>query len=250
MTNKNIIRTAMAALILGVLSSCDGRIEPLEPELPPVTDSEAQGDLVTMTFSASKPEGVEWKAEDRVAIYDGVAKREFTVAQVKEDGIAVLKGQVAEGAEQFHAVWPYAYASEALPVEGKISVNIPAVQNVAENAVSDPDAIVCIGQISDGTITFESAVSHIKVNIPEEVKSVSVKGLAYENIAGNAASVVLQPSGETFKAGQSSIAVIPQTFQLGSKVVYASEGYQAVAKIVPEQGSELVLDPGQIHDIT
>lgn len=250
MKSKDIIRFAMAALILGVLSSCDGRIEPLELELPPVTDSEAQGDLVTMTFSASKPEGVEWKAEDRVAIYDGVAKREFTVAQVKEDGMAVLEGLVAEGAEQFYAVWPYAYASETIPVEGKISVNIPAVQNVAENAVSDPDAIVCIGQISDRTITFESAVSHIKVNIPEEVKSVSIKGLAYENIAGNAVSVVLQPSGETFKAGQYSIAVIPQTFKLGYKVVYAREGYQAVAKIVPEQGSELVLAPGQIHDIT
>ena len=250
MINKNTIRTAMTALIIGALSSCDGKIDPLELELPPVSDSETQGSLVTMTFSASKPEGVEWKAEDRVAIYDGVAKREFTVAQVKEDGKAVLEGQVAEGAEQFYAVWPYAYASETLPVEGKVSVNIPAVQNVAENAVSDPDAVVCIGQISDGTITFESAVSHIKVNIPEGVASVCVKGLAYENIAGNAASVVLQSSGETFKAGQYRIAVIPQTFKVGYKVVYVKEGYQAVAKIVPEQGSELVLAPGEIHDIT
>lgn len=250
MINKNTIRTAMAALIIGALSSCDGKIDPLEPELPPVSDSETQGSLVTMTFSASKPEGFAWKAEDRVAIYDGVAKREFTVVQVKEDGKAVLEGQVVEGAEQFHAVWPYAYASEALPVEGKISVNIPAVQNVAENAVSDPDAVVCIGQISDGTITFESAVSHIKVNIPEGVASVCVKGLAYENIAGNAASVVLQPSGETFKAGQYSIAVISQTFKIGYKVVYAREGYQAVAKVIPEHGAELVLAPGQIYDIT
>ena len=250
MINKNTIRTAMAALIIGALSSCDGKIDPLELELPPVSDSETQGSLVTMTFSASKPEGVEWKAEDRVAIYDGVAKREFTVAQVKEDGKAVLEGQVVEGAEQFHAVWPYAYASEVLPVEGKISVNIPAIQNVAENAVSDPDAVVCIGQISDGTITFESAVSHIKVNIPEGVASVCVKGLAYENIAGNAASVVLQPSGETFKAGQYRIAVIPQTFKVGYKVVYVKEGYQAVARVVPEHGAELVLAPGQIYDIT
>ena len=250
MINKNTIRTAMAALIIGALSSCDGKIDPLELELPPVSDSETQGSLVTMTFSASKPAGLSWKAEDRVAIYDGVAKREFTVVQVKEDGKAVLEGQVVEGAEQFHAVWPYAYASEALPVEGKISVNIPAVQNVAENAVSDPDAVVCIGQISDGTITFESAVSHIKVTIPEGVASVCVKGLAYENIAGNAASVVLQPSGETFKAGQYSIAVISQTFKIGYKVVYAREGYQAVAKVIPEHGAELVLAPGQIYDIT
>lgn len=250
MINKNTIRTAMAALILGALSSCDGKIDPLELELPPVSDSETQGSLVTMTFTASKPEGLAWKSEDRVAIYDGVAKREFTVAQVKEDGKAVLEGQVVEGAEQFHAVWPYAYASEALPVEGKISVNIPAIQNVAENAVSDPDAVVCIGQISDGTITFESAVSHIKVNIPEGVASVCVKGLAYENITGNAASVVLQPSGETFKAGQYRIAVIPQTFKVGYKVVYVKEGYQAVAKVVPEHGAELVLAPGQIYDIT
>ena len=53
----------MAALILGALFSCDGKIAPLEPELPPVTDSEAQENLVTMTFSALKPAGLAWKAE-------------------------------------------------------------------------------------------------------------------------------------------------------------------------------------------
>ena len=183
MTYKNIIRTAVAALILGALSSCDGYIAPLEPELPPVTDPESQENLVEMTLSASKPEGNVWRTDDKVAIYDGVAKREFTVVQVNEAGVATLNGRVKEGTEQLHAVWPYAYASETLPVEGKVSVNIPAVQNVSENAVSDPDAVVYVGQISDGNIVFESAVSHIKVNIPEEVKSVSVKGLAYENIA-------------------------------------------------------------------
>lgn len=250
MTNKNIIRTAMAALILGALSSCDGYIAPLEPELPPVTDPESQENLVEMTLSASKPEGNVWRTDDKVAIYDGVAKREFTVVQVNEAGVATLNGRVKEGAEQLHAVWPYAYASETLPVEGKVSVNIPAVQNVAEKAFSDPDAVVCIGHVSDGTITFESAVSHIMVNIPEGVASVSIKGLAYENIAGNTASVVLQPSGETFEAGQYSIAVLPQTFKVGYKVVYAKEGYQAVAKVVPEQGAELVLAPGQVYDIT
>jgi hypothetical protein len=88
------------------------------------------------------------------------------------------------------------------------------------------------------------------VNIPDGVASVSIKGLAYENIAGNTASVVLQPSGETFEAGQYSIAVLPQTFKVGYKVVYAKEGYQAVAKVVPEQGAELVLAPGQVYDIT
>lgn len=250
MTYKNIIRTAMAALILGALSSCDGKIAPLEPELPPVMDSETQENLVTMTFSASKPAGFAWKAEDKVAIYDGAAKREFTVVQLSEDGTAVLKGLVEEGAEQFHAVWPYAYASENLPVEGKVSVNIPAVQNVSENAVSDPDAVVYVGQISDGNIVFESAVSHIKINIPEGVTSVSIKGLAYENVAGNTAYVVLHPSGETFKAGQYSIAVIPQAFKIGYKAVYAKDGYLAVAKVVPEQDAELVLAPGQVYDIT
>ena len=99
MTYKNIIRTAVAALILGALSSCDGKIAPLEPELPPVMDSETQENLVTMTFSASKPAGFAWKAEDKVAIYDGAAKREFTVVQLSEDGTYPDFQKEAEEAE-------------------------------------------------------------------------------------------------------------------------------------------------------
>ena len=128
MTTKNIIRFTTAVLILGNLASCDGNLAQLEPELPPVEDSEALKNLVDTTFSALQPEDIVWKAEEKVAIYDGVAKREFTVAEVDDAGLAVLEGHVAAGAEEIHAVWPYDSASETLPEGGKVIVNVPAVQ--------------------------------------------------------------------------------------------------------------------------
>ena len=250
MTTKNIIRFTTAVLILGNLASCDGNLAQLEPELPPVEDSEALKNLVDTTFSALQPEDIVWKAEEKVAIYDGVAKREFTVAEVDDAGLAVLEGHVAAGAEEIHAVWPYDSASETLPEGGKVIVNVPAVQTVSEEGNSDPAATVCVGKLTDGRIAFEKAISHIKVSIPDGVTSVSIKGLAYENVSGNTASVVLNPAGEMFKAGEYSIAVSPQNFKIGYKVVYAKEGYLAVAKIVPVQDSELVIEAGKSYDIT
>ena len=250
MTTKNIIRFTTAVLILGNLVSCEGNLAQLEPELPPVEDSEALKNLVDTIFSASQPEGVVWKVEDKVAIYDGVAKREFTVVEADDDGFAVLAGRVAAGAEEIHAVWPYDSASETLPVEGNFLVNVPAVQTAGDGGSADPAAMVCVGKLSDGKIAFEKAISHIKVSIPDGVTSVSVKGLAYENVSGNTASVVLNPAGEMFKAGEYSIAVSPQNFKIGYKVVYAKEGYLAVAKIVPVQDSELVIEAGKSYDIT
>lgn len=235
---------------MGNLASCDGNLAQLEPELPPVEDSEALKNLVDTTFSASLPEDVVWKVDDKVAIYDGVAKREFAVAEVDDSGLAVLNGYVAAGAEEIHAVWPYESASETLPEEGKVIVNVPAVQTVGEEGNSDPAATVCVGKLTDGRIAFEKAISHVKVSIPDGVTSVSVKGLAYENVSGNTASVVLNPAGETFKAGEYSIAVFPQSFRIGYKVVYAKDGYLAVAKIVPAQDSEMVLEAGKSYDIT
>lgn len=250
MIKKNIIGSAMAALVFGLLPSCDEKIAPLEPELPPVEDSEVQKDLVETMLSASQPEQVAWKAEDALAVYDGVAKRKFTIVEVNEAGVATLKGYVAEGAEDFHAVWPYDAASETLPVEGAVSISVPAEQIVADGADSDPDALVYVGHAADGNITFEKAVSNIKVNVPEGVTSVSVKGLAYENVAGNTAAVVLKPASGAFNAGVYSIAVLPQTFRLGYKVVFAMEDNLAVAKVVPSEEAGIVLEAGKVYDVT
>lgn len=248
MTTKNIYRFAIAVLIIGSLASCDGKITELEPELPPVEDSEALGNLRDTTFTASQPSGVVWKAEDKVAVYDGAAKREFAIVNVSEDGVATLNGYVAEEAEEFMAVWPYDSADETLTEDGKVSFSVPAVQTVAEDLNADPAAAVCVGTVSEGMIAFEMAISHIKVNVPEGVTSVSIKGLAYESVSGNTAAVVLNPSGDAFKAGEYNLAVVPQDFKSGYKVVYLKDGYQAVVAMASESG--ILIEAGQTYDIT
>ena len=250
MTKKNIIRFSVAAMTVVNMASCDGKLAPLEPELPPVEDSEALKDLVDTTFTALQPEGVVWKADDLVAVYDEVGKREFKVVGVSEEGVAVLHGHVSDSSKVYHAVWPYAAASETLPSEGKVSINVPAEQIVADGAVADSSATVCTGQVAEGKITFEKAVSHVKINVPDGVTSVSIKGLAYENVAGNTTTVTLSPEGGVFKSGTYEIVVLPQVFKAGYKVVYAKDGYLAVSKIFPAPETDLELEAGNTYDVT
>lgn len=213
--------------------------------------------LVEMTFMASQMEvkstfsdnKVNWENGDKVAIYDGVAKREFTVASVS-GGTATLTGLVAENATEFHAVYPYSAAREALPAEGKINVCLPDVQELASGKYFDEDAFVMVGKVDGNShISFKNIVSILKLNIPEGVASVTMKGYASEGIAGAAtatpedvpavatlkgssASVVLKPAGDTFDEGVHYIAVLPVELKTGFKVVYqkAADNQMAIKK--------------------
>lgn len=248
-TIKRILAAASFALCMAASFSC-AKEEMSEPT-PDVQDRK----LVEMTFMASQMEvkstfsdnKVNWEEGDKVAIYDGVAKREFTVASVS-GGTATLTGLVAENATEFHAVYPYSAAREALPVDGKINVCLPDVQELASGKNFDEDAFVMVGKV-DGSnhISFRNIVSLLKINIPEGVASVTMKGYASEGIAGAAtatpedvpavaalkgssASVVLKPAGDTFDVGVHYIAVLPVQLKTGFKVVYQKAANQMAIK--------------------
>ena len=255
-TNK-FIAVAFATLFIAAFNACTKEEIPAAPEVPGVEEN-----LVEMTLTATQyadqaeatpaPEAVKstfdgtqigWEADDLVAIYDGTAKRQFTVVSVN-NGVATLSGQVSAGATEFYAVFPYSAAADALPTsEGQVSLNLPAVQTLAEGKNFDEDAFVTVGKVQDGNVVLKNAVSVLKLNIPEGVSSVRLQGFAYENIAGGVysssdavagqgetSSVTLMPSGATFEAGEHYIAILPTKFAEGFKVVYSKDGAMAVVK--------------------
>ena len=255
-TNK-FIAVAFATLFIAAFNACTKEETPAAPEVPGVEEN-----LVEMTLTATQyvdqaeaeqasvavkstfdGTQVGWEADDLVAIYDGTAKRQFTVVSV-ENGVATLTGKVAAGSTEFYAVFPYSAAADALPTaEGQVNLNLPAVQTLAEGKNFDEDAFVTVGKVQDGNVVLKNAVSVLKLNIPEGVSSVRLQGFAYENIAGGVyssseavagqgevSSVTLKPSGETFAAGEHYIALLPTKFTAGFKVVYSQDGKMAVVK--------------------
>lgn len=242
----------LCALGLVAAFACTEEIAPLAPEVPEVTVPE---NLVEMTITASQDETkstfdgktIGWELTDVVAVYDGVEKREFTVASIDEQtGAATLKGYVDANATAFQAVYPYSAAGDKLPADGKINISVPATQKLVEGAVVAPGALVSVGEILEGNISFKNVVSLLKVKVTEEMTSVSVKGVKYENIAGDAtatvaavtseggaANIVLKPVGEKFVAGDYYIALLPTAFADGFTVAYRKESALAVLKSGP-----------------
>ena len=257
MKTNRFIAVALATLFIAAFNACTKEETPAAPEVPGVEenlveltltatqyadDAEAEPTSAALksTFNGAQ---LGWEADDLVAIYDGTAKRQFTIVSI-EGGVATLTGMISPDATDLYAVFPYSAASDVLPTsEGQVSLNLPSVQTLAEGKNFDEDAFVTVGKVQDGNVVLKNAISVLKLNIPEGVSSVRLQGFAYENIAGGVysssdaaaaegevSSVILMPAGESFAAGEHYIALLPTKFTAGFKVIYSKTGQMAVAK--------------------
>lgn len=248
-TVRRIFAAASLALCMTAFNAC---VKEEAPEQLPVTDD----NLVEVTFEApsvgakSTFDGdarrINWEMTDKVAIYDGTEKRQFSVTNI-EDGVATLRGSVAADATEFYAVYPYSAAGEDLPVEGVINITVPQEQTLAAGKNFDEDAFVTVGKVEDGSIAFKNVVSLLKLYIPADVTSVKLISYSTEMFAGaaraetdrtttegNATSVVLKPSAATFTAGEHYIALLPTTFEKGFRVIYEQASQLGVLKTTSE----------------
>jgi len=262
-TTKRFFAAAFVALSMSAFNAC---IEEASPVLPEEQDEK----LVEMTIEASQVDvkstfsgkQIGWELDDKVAVYDGKAKREFSVTAVN-DGKATLTGMVAAGATDFYAVFPYSAAQEALPSDdGKIYISVPQEQVLAEGKNFDEDAFVTTGKIVDNHVTFKNAVSLLKLHVPSGVTSVSLKGFAGENIVGGATATVdavtdskaasvaatLKPAGGSFVEGDYYIALLPVTFNTGFKVIYENAEANDIA--IKKNTSKVEFPVNDGHDIT
>ena len=248
-TVRRIFAAASMALCMTAFNAC---VKEEAPEQLPVADE----NLVEITFEASSvgtkstfdgdARKINWELTDKVAVYDGTAKRQFSVTAIT-DGVATLKGYVADDATEFYAVYPYSAAGEELPVDGAVNINVPQEQTLAEGKNFDEDAFVTVGKVENGSIAFKNVVSLLKVNIPADVTSVKVMSYSEEKFAGaatakiggtttagDAASIVLKPAAATFTAGEHYIALLPTTFDKGFRVVYEQASQIGVLKTTSE----------------
>ena len=249
-----------AVLIAALFASCESETQ--KPGVRPGTPSgpDTVPETITMTFSADLsgaleaiPEEVEaraalgsdgmtvtWEATDHIAVYDGVAIRDFGIKST-DGAVAVFEGEVDKDATEFYAVYPYSAAGESLPSEGLVSIKYPAVQTVGTSAVS-ADALVCVAKAdANGTLAFKNVGALLKIHVEgDDVTSVTMKGKNDEFVAGNAdasmdgvttesdaTSVTLKPSGEFFAEGDYYIGMLPVEFIEGFTVVYQKDAAKA-----------------------
>jgi hypothetical protein len=255
------IKTLSAAVLIAALfASCESETQ--KPGIRPGTPSgpDTVPETITMTFSADLsgaleaiPEEVEaraalgsdgmtvtWEATDHIAVYDGVAIRDFGIKST-DGAVAVFEGEVDKDATEFYAVYPYSAAGESLPSEGLVSIKYPAVQTVGTSAVS-ADALVCVAKAdANGTLAFKNVGALLKIHVEgDDVTSVTMKGKNDEFVAGNAdasmdgvttesdaTSVTLKPSGEFFAEGDYYIGMLPVEFTEGFTVVYQKDAAKA-----------------------
>ena len=152
---------------------------------------------ITASFESAKADMVgnvwTWQAGDKLAVFDGTAKREFTLDEsAAGSAVAKFTGEVAEGFTSLAGVFPYSAAGDSY----EAAVSIPAVQTVGTQS-ADPLGLIAKAEgekVSDTEYNFyfQSAVSLLKFTAPEGATKVIIHTAAKdETIAGTSPSVTV-----------------------------------------------------------
>lgn len=181
-----------------------------------------------------------WEENDTLAVYDGRQLRQFFVYEIDQtnQSEASFCGKVAEGATQYHALYPYS-AVESF-TDGKFIATIPAVQTAAGVEMADPRALLAVAEVSGGDkLAFKNVCGLLKVNVPDAgINQIVIEGAKGEALAGRGTITVgdapvftpmddasktvtiLPPGGEgsSFAAGNYYAAVAPVLFEEGFKI--------------------------------
>ena len=190
--------------------SCCSRKDLVTDEIP----AGPEEDLVCITVNASLEDsfkaGIDesskkwtWSAGDELAVFDGTAKRLFTLAP-SSDGSTVGKftGEVSATFTSLSAVFPYAAAGDAAD-----QYTIPAMQSVSASATTDPLALIatadCKKYGDDYYFFFTSAVSLLHFSSPAGVEKVILHAVDEgDTLAGESRclSISVPSSGGSFWA--------------------------------------------------
>lgn len=265
MMKKGGVILFLSLLMTAVSCTEDKTEQPTsEPDTVPAGFESRTFTAEIMSFTRADLSGARmlWSEGDRIAVYDGTRKNEFTVQSVNNES-AVFEGLVTEGSEEFYAVYPYSAASETLPdADGVLTVEVPSTQRVGSRAV-DPDAVVSIAR-ADGVnhFQFRNVVSLVKIHVPEGAESVLFKPAnAGEKISGSCsaavgkmaegadgASVTLtsDTEGEALEEGDYWVAAVPCTLTEGYSVSFSNAEQESSV----DSSEELELTRSSFIDLT
>lgn len=224
---KALIITSAAFSLLSCVKEVDAPTpneRPQEqPEAPALCDTEFRGVIDAVNGA--------WVPGAAVAVYDGVSEEPliYTVGEEGIDGSIALDGQVYNNSDLYFALYP---ADGFLSFEdGVAEVAVPAQQALADSEASMANAISPAAAFTTGNrFEFSSLACYLKVNLTaENVKSISFKGVADENLAGTYKStayqadvvsvdgsekeIVLSAAADAFARGLYYIQVLPGTYQ-------------------------------------
>lgn len=191
------------------------------------TDMAADADLVEIHLNA-RSEGTKtvlgddlhshlWAEDDKIAVFDGGALREFTLVSGAGTQSAVFTGRVSSSSTQFIAVSPYSAAKLSNRV---VSQSVPGEQNVENGA--DPAALVMRAECNRGeTLRFSNVTSLLKFTVPDGVDNVTISVLDGGILTGEESnSVSVNLPG---RAGSYAAVVNPGEYK-GVSVVISAGG--------------------------
>lgn len=194
---KSIIIFSLLSLVIAMTAcSIVGETELEQDKAGEVTPPAQDVKLVPMTFTATcSPDdeddedtktilsglNIEWKARDKVAVFDNKNPSIIHEFEATTDGpVTTLSGTVTENSNKFCAVYPYSAAvSCEFPAEdfvGSIVVNLPNEQRPVENSF-DPSAAVIVAYAGGSTndLNFKIPFTVVKFSVDyDDVYSVSL----------------------------------------------------------------------------
>lgn len=131
----------------------------------------AEENLVPYTVEASLDatkatvNGLEvvWQAGDKIAVFDGTAKREFTIKSGAGTKTAVFEGEIAASATKISAVAPFSAAGDEAG-----EYIIPEKQQLSSSTTIDPAAVVMVaGEVAKGsTLAFKNPCGIVRMTVP------------------------------------------------------------------------------------
>ena len=237
---KLLLGAACVALAGGLMTACT------QDE----TEGLATGKLVPMTFTAGTAQtrtalgddgmAVNWTLNDKVAIWDGTYKNEFTATTV-DGSTATLEGE-AQTAESYTAFYPYAAVTDI--THDAITFTLPAEQTATAGGFAEglnPSWAQATG--GSNQLQFHNLCALVKFTVGDGMagegtftlkEANATKALAGQltyTIGGDEASVGSNASTEvklsgTFEAGETYYFVVaPATLEAGLSLFYkGSEG--------------------------
>lgn len=198
--------------------------------------SESSDTRVSLDFSKSA--NVRWSDEDLVAVFDGVSENEFSIAPGTNSGdAATFTGEVAQGATDLYAVYPYSAANSLSG--SSLTVTVPGNQVIGGDANADPAALVSVGKVNNGSIEFKQVCALLSFTVTgSNITRIIVSGSALAGTVVVNSSGVLQSvssakdnitltceGGSSFIAGRTYYAaVLPGSTPAGKFVISFEKG--------------------------
>jgi len=271
-----------AVLLAGMLCSC-------QKELAQVEQPETEINMVAAEFSAVTEAGMPtrmtlgeglkpaWEAGDKLAVWDGSLVTAFSVKKA-EGSFAKFDGQVAEGSDEYYALFPHTEGI-AFDAEAKaFKTVIPSEQIISQGDSVCASALMGMAYApkpaeGQAQFAFRNVCGLIKVDVPESGKIASIvissngeeafvgegtvslqektEGQLTQTIpvftpaVGAGKTVILRPEGEnaTFEKGSYYAVVAPVEFQTGFSInMVRTDG--AAGKISTDQPMKVVRNGG------